>query len=44
MTAEENLRFFARLFGIKNLDVAALVKRVGLTGAGVTGWKATPRA
>lgn len=34
MTAEENLRFFARLFGIKNLDVAALVKRVGLDGRG----------
>ncbi|MBW6465328.1 MAG: ABC transporter ATP-binding protein [Brevefilum sp.] len=32
MTAEENLRFFSRLFGVKNLDVAALIQRVGLDG------------
>ena len=32
MTAEENLCFFARLFGIRNLDVDTLIKRVGLDG------------
>ncbi len=32
MTAVENLRFFARLFGIRDLDVNALIKRVGLGG------------
>ncbi|MHC4201240.1 MAG: ABC transporter ATP-binding protein [Planctomycetota bacterium] len=30
MSARENLRFFARLFGITKLDVDALLRRVGL--------------
>ncbi len=30
MTAIENLRLFARLFGVKNFDAMALLKRVGL--------------
>ncbi len=34
MTGEENLKLFARLFGIKDFDVAALIKRVGLEGRG----------
>jgi len=33
MTAEENLRFFARLFGVK-VDVKALINRVGLENRG----------
>ncbi len=32
MNAVENLSFFARLFGIRNLDVAGLIQRVGLEG------------
>jgi ABC-2 type transport system ATP-binding protein len=32
MSARENLRLFARLFGIKGLDEDALLKRVGLEG------------
>ncbi|MGA9351162.1 MAG: ATP-binding cassette domain-containing protein [Anaerolineae bacterium] len=34
MTAIENLRLFAQLFGVKNLDVDALLRRVGLDGRG----------
>jgi len=34
MSAIENLRFFARLFGIHSLDAEALLTRVGLTGRG----------
>ncbi len=34
MTAEENLKFFASLFGIKRLDVRALLERVDLAGRG----------
>jgi ABC-2 type transport system ATP-binding protein len=34
MTAVENLRFFARLFGVRDLDVATLIQRVGLNGRG----------
>jgi len=34
MSAMENLRFFARLFGIHSLDAEALLKRVGLAGRG----------
>ena len=30
MTGEENLRFFARLFGMRGFDPAALLERVGL--------------
>lgn len=30
MSGEENLRFFASLFGIKNVDTDALLRRVGL--------------
>jgi ABC-2 type transport system ATP-binding protein len=30
MSAEENLRFFARLYGIKRLDIAGLLDSVGL--------------
>ena len=30
MTAEENLRFFAELYGVKDVDTDALLKRVGL--------------
>lgn len=32
MSAEENLRLFARLFGVGSFDAAALLKRVGLAG------------
>jgi len=32
MSALENLRLFARLFGIRSFDAYALLKRVGLTG------------
>ncbi len=32
MSAVENLKFFALLFGIKNLDAEKLLKRVGLKG------------
>ena len=34
MSAEENLRFFARLFGIRNLDAGALLERVSLADRG----------
>jgi ABC-2 type transport system ATP-binding protein len=34
MTARENLRFFASLFGIRRPDVDALLSRVGLTSRG----------
>jgi ABC-2 type transport system ATP-binding protein len=34
MSAEENLRFFARLFGIDKLDASALLQRVGLADRG----------
>jgi len=34
MTAIENLKLFARLFNIKDLDVDALLKKVGLAGRG----------
>jgi len=34
MTAVENLRFFARLFGVRDLDVETLIQRVGLDGRG----------
>lgn len=30
LTAAENLRFFARLFGLRNVDVISLLERVGL--------------
>lgn len=32
MSAEENLKLFARLFGVKNFDARALLHRVGLAG------------
>ncbi len=32
MTAEENLRFFASLFGLKHVDTDGLLRRVGLAG------------
>lgn len=32
MTAEENLKLFARLYGVPNFDAAALLKRIGLEG------------
>ena len=32
MTGIENLRLFARLFGVRDLDIDALIDRVGLTG------------
>src|SRR3990172_3974342 len=34
MTAEENLRLFARLFGVKDFDVHSSLARVGLDGRG----------
>ena len=34
MTGAENLRFFARLFGIRDLDSDALLRRVGLADRG----------
>ena len=34
MSARENLTFFARLFGVRDLDVDALIARVGLAGRG----------
>ncbi len=34
MTGVENLKLFARLFGLRNLDVEALITRVGLDGRG----------
>jgi ABC-2 type transport system ATP-binding protein len=34
MSGRENLRFFARLFGIRTLDVDALLRRVGLADRG----------
>ncbi len=34
LSGEENLRFFARLFGIRNPDVAGLLRRVGLQERG----------
>jgi ABC-2 type transport system ATP-binding protein len=34
MTAVENLSLFARLFGVRDLDVDALLRRVGLDGRG----------
>lgn len=34
MTGVENLKLFARLFGLRNLDVEALINRVGLDGRG----------
>jgi ABC-2 type transport system ATP-binding protein len=34
MSAAENLKLFARLFGVKNFDADALLKRVGLDGRG----------
>jgi ABC-2 type transport system ATP-binding protein len=34
MTGVENLSFFAQLFGIKNLEADALIRRVGLDGRG----------
>jgi ABC-2 type transport system ATP-binding protein len=34
MTAVENLRLFGRLFGVKDLNVEALLARVGLDGRG----------
>jgi ABC-2 type transport system ATP-binding protein len=34
MSAIENLRFFARLFGVHSLDAEALLVRVGLAGRG----------
>ncbi|HUV52986.1 MAG TPA: ABC transporter ATP-binding protein [Dehalococcoidia bacterium] len=34
MSAIENLRFFARLFGVHSLDAEALLARVGLAGRG----------
>ncbi len=34
MSGAENLKLFARLFGVKNFDAAALLKRVGLGGRG----------
>ena len=32
MSAEENLKLFARLFGVQSFDASALLKRVGLGG------------
>jgi ABC-2 type transport system ATP-binding protein len=32
MSAEENLKLFARLFGVKDFDATALLQRVGLAG------------
>lgn len=32
MSAEENLKLFARLFGVRGFDASALLKRVGLAG------------
>jgi len=32
MTAEENLKLFARLYGVQDLDATALLKRIGLEG------------
>jgi ABC-2 type transport system ATP-binding protein len=34
MSAADNLKLFARLFGVKDLDVEALLQRVGLGGRG----------
>jgi ABC-2 type transport system ATP-binding protein len=34
MSAEENLKLFARLFGVKDVDIGALLQRVGLDGRG----------
>jgi len=34
MSAEENLKLFARLFGVKDVDISALLQRVGLDGRG----------
>ncbi len=34
MSAEENLNLFAKLFGVKDFDAAALLVRVGLDGRG----------
>ncbi len=34
MTAEENLKLFARLFSVKGFDANALLRRVGLDGRG----------
>jgi len=34
MSAEENLKLFARLFGVKDADIGALLRRVGLDGRG----------
>ncbi|NLF66618.1 MAG: ABC transporter ATP-binding protein [Chloroflexi bacterium] len=34
MTAADNLRLFARLFGVANIDADALLDRVGLGGYG----------
>jgi ABC-2 type transport system ATP-binding protein len=34
MTAVENLTLFARLFGLRNVDVSGLLERVGLGGRG----------
>jgi ABC-2 type transport system ATP-binding protein len=34
LTGEENLKLFARLFGVKNFDATGLLKRVGLDGRG----------
>jgi ABC-2 type transport system ATP-binding protein len=34
MSAEENLKLFARFFGVDKFDVEALLKRVGLVGRG----------
>jgi ABC-2 type transport system ATP-binding protein len=32
MSAEENLKLFARLFGVKDFDAGALLERIGLAG------------
>jgi ABC-2 type transport system ATP-binding protein len=34
LSAEENLRFFARLYGVRRCDTAALLQLVGLEGRG----------
>ncbi|MDD5402539.1 MAG: ABC transporter ATP-binding protein [Dehalococcoidales bacterium] len=34
MTGEENLKLFARLFGVRGFDARALIKRIGLEGRG----------
>ncbi len=34
LTGRENLRFFGRLFGVRDVDTDALLARVGLTGRG----------